>query len=220
MLKKMGVPVPNEPKVAGAMTFIYALEAGPRDNPFQIKRSSGVTPKGPDRGFTAAMKAHQSRIKAMQIDSAPALGIAWFLPALAERPTAKIRYLDPRIVRENKGLFNRARYFGDDAIAVTASYTVGALERMGVPVKYTPAFVALMRAVVEHDLSSLKQAGRLSTTEAERRFLDMVRTRYGQGAAYTKLGFSNLSELLDTARNLYRATRLSTIGQHALGGGR
>jgi hypothetical protein len=217
-LKQAGVPVPNDPKLAGAMTFIYALEGGPSDNPFQIIPASGVAPTGPDRGFSAAIKADPTRQKAMEIDSAPALGASWLLPTLARNPSVKVRYLDPKIVEANRPLFERAKYFGDDGVAVAAAYTAGALERAGFKIKYTPLFTTLMRTLAENDLTALRMQKPLSQAEAEQRFLDLVKSRYG--SRYKELGFDNPQELLDTARDLYRATRLSTIGNLALGGGR
>jgi hypothetical protein len=219
-LKQFGVPVPNDPKVAGAMTFIYALENGPPENPFQIIPASGVAPTGQDRGFSAAVEAEPIRQKAIEIDSAPALGASWFLPVIARTPSVKVRYLDPKIVEAeaNKRLFERAKYFGDDGIAVAAAYTAGALERSGFPVKYTPLFTALMRTVAENDLAILAMPKPMSQAEAERRFLNLVKSRYG--SKYKELGLSSLQELLDTARQLYQATRLSNIGKLALGGGR
>jgi len=217
-LRQAGVTIPNDPKVAGAMTFIYALEGGPADNPFQIIPASGVAPTGPDKGFSAAVKAEPTRQKAIEIDSAPALGVSWFLPTLARNPGVKVRYLDPKIVEANRPLFERARYFGDDGIAVAAAYTAGALERAGFEIKYTPLFTTLMRALAENDLSVLRMRKPLSQAEAEQRFLNLVKSRYG--SKYREFGFSKPEELIDTARNLYRATRLSTIGQIVLGGGR
>jgi hypothetical protein len=177
-----------------------------------------VAPTGPDRGFSAAVRAEPMRAKAIETDSAPALGVSWFLPTLARNPSVKVRYLDPKIVEANKPLFERAKYFGDDGVSVAAAYTAIALERAGFPVKYTPAFTTLMRILAENDLSVLRMRRPLSQAEAERRFLNLVKSRYG--SRYRELGFGNPQELLDVARDLYRATRLSNIGRLALGGGR
>jgi hypothetical protein len=217
-LRQMGVPLPNDPKTAGAMTFIYALEGGPSENPFQIIPASGVAPNGPDRGFSAAVRADPTRQKAIEIDSAPALGVSWFLPTLARNPSVKVRYLDPKIVEANRPLFERAKYFGDDGVAVAAAYTAGALERAGFEIKYTPLFTTLMRTLAENDLGVLRMRKPLSQPEAERRFLNLVKSRYG--SRYKEFGLGSPQELLDVAQNLYRATRLSTIGNLVLGGGR
>jgi len=217
-LKQAGVSVPNDPKVAGAMTFIYALEGGPRDNPFQIIPSSGVTPAGPDKGFSAAVRAEPMRAKAIELDSAPALGVSWFLPVLARNPSVKVRYLDPKIVEANRPLFERAKYFGDDGVAVAAAYTAGTLERAGFEFKYTPLFTSLMRVLAENDLSVLRMRKPLSQTEAEKRFLNLVKSRYG--SRYKEFGLGSPQELLEAAQKLYQATRLSAIGNLVLGGGR
>jgi hypothetical protein len=208
-LKQAGVPVPNDPKLAGAMTFIYALEGGPRENPFQIIPASGVAPTGPDKGFSAAVRAEPTRAKAIEIDSAPALGVSWFLPILARSPSVKIRYLDPKIVEANKPLFDRAGYFGDDGVAVAAAYTAGALERAGFPIKYTETFTTLMRLLAQNDLDVLRMRNPLPPQKAKERYLNLVRSRYG-----------DKDEILRAAADLYDATRLSNIGRLAIGGGR
>jgi len=215
-LKAFGVPAPKDPKTAGAMAFIYALEGGPSKNPFQILPESGVEPKGPDRGFSAAVNAEPTRQKAVEIDSAPALGLSWFLPILARNPSVKVRYLDPKYVEGNKPLFERAKYFGDDGVAVAASYTVGALERSGLSIKYTPLFTSLMRTLAENDLSALRMQRPLSQAKAEERFLNLVMSRYGN--RYKEFGLNSPEELRSVARQLYQATRLSVIGQVAIGG--
>jgi hypothetical protein len=217
-LRQMGVPLPNDPKTAGAMTFIYALEGGPSDNPFQIIPASGVAPTGPDRGFSAAIKADPTRQKAIEIDSAPALGVSWLLPTLARNPSVKVRYLDPKTVEANRPLFERAKYFGDDGVAVAAAYTAGALERAGFEIKYTPLFTTLMRTLAENDLGVLRMREPLSQPEAERRFLNLVKSRYG--SRYKEFGLGSPQELLEMAQKLYQATRLSAIGNLVLGGGR
>jgi hypothetical protein len=228
-LKQAGVPLPNDPKIAGAMTFIYALEGGPRENPFQIIPASGVAPSGPDKGFSAAVQAEPARAKAIAIDSAPALGASWFLPTIARYPSVKVSLLDPKIVEANKPLFDRAKYFGDDGVAVAAAYTAGALEKAGFEIKYTPLFTTLMRTLAKNDLDMLRMNNPLPPEKAKQRYLNMIKsdnnllktlieTVRGQYPNLTRE--QALEKALGLAESLYDATRLSAIGNLALGGGR
>jgi hypothetical protein len=211
------------------MTFIYTLEGGPKENPFQIIPASGVAPTGPDKGFSAAVKAEPTRQKAIKIDSAPALGASWFLPVIARNPSVKVRYLDPKILEANKPLFERAKYFGDDGVAVAAAYTAVALERSGAPVAYTPLFTTLMRTLAKHDLDMLRNT--LPPEKAKQRYLNLVKSQYESDpklleSARKQFGLPDaprdevIKAVLESAANLYDATRLSNIGALALGGGR
>jgi len=227
-LRTFGVSVPKDPKIAGAMAFIHALEGGSEGNPFEIRSKSGAKPKGPDKGFSAVIAADPSRPVAINIDSAPVFGLTWILPVMATNPgmtEEDVKKIKPEYVSENDGLFKRARYFTNrsgvvDSAAVAASYATGALIEAGVQVKYTPLFTSLMRTIAESDLRELNAGLKTKRVtpgpEAEQRFLTLVMSRYG--SRYRELGLGSQEELRSVARQLYQATRLSTIGQDALGG--
>ncbi len=244
-LKAFGVRAPTDPKTAGAMAVIYSLEGGSKSNPFQVMPGSGVklkepdgaeqkgtagaTPEGPDKGFSAVIAADPSRPMAMNIDSAPVFGLTWILPVMARNPRMTkddVKKIKDEYVTHNDGLFERAEYFKDerrgvvDSAAVAASYMTGALLGAGIPVKYTRAFTALMRTVAESDLeelnTGLKTGKAPPAAESEKRFLERVKKKYGN--RYKELGFDSFGELSGAALQLYRATRLSTIGQVAIGG--
>ncbi len=73
-----------------------------------------------------------------------------------------------------------------------------------------------MRALAEHDLQTLTSGKIPSKKDDERAFVDKVMRMYGD--RYAELGFDSRKQLEESARKLYWATRLSTIGNLAIGG--
>jgi hypothetical protein len=225
------------------MVFIFGTEVGPWYNPFQVTEGAGVpmqtitikengvekkvrVPVGPDKGFSAVIKADGTgaRKKALYVlDSAPVFGAAWIFPNYVWNPRMAADKIPEIFRKRNDGLFKGADNFKSesgvtDMISVAAGYTVMSLRKLGLEVPYTRQFTTLLRALAEHDLGLLRNPKPPTGKAAEDSFVKMVEERYGN--RYAELNFDSKQQMLDVARNLYRVTRLSTIGDLVLGGGR
>ena len=242
LFRQFGVRQPQDIVELGGMIFLFGNELGPANNPLQVLGSSGVPmekikvkegdkvvekekPIGPDFGFRAAIKADRdgkgARQRALDIDSAIALGIAWMLPNEAWKPRMPVSEVREDFRKANDSLFREANYFKSedgfvDVTSVAAAYAARSLKRLGVEVVYTPQFTKLLRALAEHDLGTLTSSKIPSKKNDERAFVDKVMRMYGN--RYQELRFNSRKELEETARNLYWATRLSNIGNLAIGG--
>jgi hypothetical protein len=199
-LKQFGVQIPNDPKLAGAMVFVYGTESGPWYNPFQVTEGAGVpmkeitieeggqknrvkVPVGPDKGFQAVIDADKSgtRKKALAIDSAIAFGVSWIFPNEAPKPGMLAKYIREDFRNRNPGLFRRAENFKSrtgavDMVSVAAAYADMSLEKLGAPIRYTEAYTGLLRLLVEHDLDMLRAKNPLPPEKAKERYLNLVRS--------------------------------------------
>ncbi len=248
-LREFKVQIPNDPKLVGAMVFVYGTEFGPWYNPFQVTEGAGVpmqtitikengvekkvkVPVGPDKGFQAVIDADKpgTRKKALAIDSAIAFGIAWIFPNETRNPGMLAKYIREDFRNSNPGLFRRADYFKSrtgevDMVAVAAAYADMSLEKLGTPIRYTKAYTGLLRLLAQHDLDMLRMGKPLPPEQAKQRYLNMVKSDPRLLEAVRKQ-FPELDRkqaferLLAMAENLYEATRLSNIGNLVLGGGR
>ncbi len=245
-LREFRVQIPNDPKLVGAMVFVYGTEFGPADNPFQVTEASGAkgvkkklpnrgeawVPIAPDKGFQEVIDADKpgARKKSLEIDSAIAFGAAWIFPNYVWRPGMLAKYIREDFRNSNPGLFRRADYFKSrtgevDMVAVAAAYADMSLEKLGTPIRYTRAYTGLLRLLAQHDLDMLRMGKPLPPEQAKQRYLNMVKSDPKLLEAVRKQ-FPELDRkqaferLLAMAENLYDATRLSNIGKLVLGGGR
>jgi hypothetical protein len=242
LFRQFGVKQPQDLVELGGMVFLFGNEAGPANNPLQVLKSSGVQmekvkvkegdkvvekekPVGPDFGFRAAIKADRegrgARQRALDIDSAIALGIAWIFPNEAWTPRMSADKIPEKYRKANESLLNEANLFKSeggvvDITSVAAAYSARSLKRLGVEVVYTPQFTKLLRALAEHDLGTLTSGKIPSKKDDERAFVDKVMRMYGN--RYQELRFDSREQLEEAARKLYWATRLSNIGNLAIGG--
>jgi hypothetical protein len=198
-LKQFGVQIPNDPKLAGAMVFVYGTESGPRYNPFEVKEGAGVpmqeitieeggqkkkvkVPVGPDKGFQAVIDAAPGvRKKALAIDSAIAFGVAWIFPNEADNPGMLAQHIRKDFRDSNPGLFRRAENFKSkdgyvDMVSVAAAYADMSLEKLGAPIRHTKAYTGLLRLLAKHDLDMLRMKDPLLPEKAKQRFLNMVKS--------------------------------------------
>jgi hypothetical protein len=242
LFRQFGVKQPQDLIELGGMIFLFGNEVGPANNPLQVLESSGVPmetikvkegdkvvekkkPIGPDFGFRAAIKADRdgrgARQRALDIDSAIALGIAWIFPNEAWQPRMLASKIREDFRRANHSLFEEANLFASeggfvDITSLAAAYAARSLKRLGVEVVYTPQFTKLLRALAEHDLGTLTSGKIPSKKDDERAFVDKVMRMYGE--RYQELRFDSKKQLEEAARKLYWATRLSNIGNLAIGG--
>jgi hypothetical protein len=241
LFREFGVKRPNDIVELGAMIFVYGNEFGPSYNPFQVTEGSGVQmieieitppngkkqtvkrPVGDDLGFREVIKADTpgTRKRAMDIDSAIAFGIAWIFPNEARKPRMSVDKIPERFRKANESLFKEANYFKSesgvtDIIALAAAYAARSLKRLGVQTPYTLQYTRLLRLLAEHDLEILTSGRIPSKKESEQAFLDKVERMYGN--RFKELRFDSKDELIATARSLFWATRLSEIGNLAIGG--
>ena len=242
LFRQYGVKQPQDLVELGGMIFLFGNEAGPANNPLQVLKGSGVPmekikvregdkvvekekPVGPDFGFRAAIRADRegkgARQRALDIDSAIALGIAWIFPNETWAPRMSADKIPEKFRKANESLFDEAKYFASeggfvDVTSVAAAYAARSLKRLGVDVVYTSQFTKLLHALAEHDLETLVSGKIPSKKEDERAFLDRVMRRYGD--RYQELKFDSRKQLEEAARKLYWATRLSNIGSLAVGG--
>jgi hypothetical protein len=198
-LKQFGVQIPNDPKLAGAMVFVYGTESGPWYNPFEVKEGARVpmqeitieeggqkkkvkVPVGPDKGFQAVIDtAPGVRKKALAIDSAIAFGVAWIFPNEAENPGMLAQHIRRDFRDSNPGLFRRAENFKSksgyvDMVSVAAAYADMSLEKLGAPIRHTKAYTGLLRLLAKHDLDMLRMKDPLLPEKAKQRFLNMVKS--------------------------------------------
>ncbi len=199
-LREFKVQIPNDPKLVGAMVFVYGTEFGPWYNPFQVTEGAGVpmqtitirengvekkvkVPVGPDKGFQAVIDADKpgTRKKALAIDSAIAFGVAWIFPNEAPKPGMLAKYIREDFRRANDGLFRRAENFKSkagyvDMVSVAAAYADMSLEKLGVPIRHTKAYTGLLRLLAQNDLDMLRMRNPLPPEKAKQRYLNMVRS--------------------------------------------
>ena len=216
-IRQFGTQIPNDPKLAGAMVFVYGTEFGPWYNPFQVTKGAGVpmqtititkengveekveVPVGPDKGFQGVIDADKpgTRKKALAIDSAIAFGSAWIFPNETPKPRMLAKYIREDFRRDNPGVFRRADYFKNergevDMVSVASGYAAMSLERLGVPVQYNRTFTTLLRTLAQNDLEILEMRKPLPPEMAKERYLNLVRYRY-----------ENDPKLIEDARRQY-----------------